>query len=268
MKLGCSTISYLSLFETKQWNLWDFLDECARLRLDGVEIQDRHFGLSSGRPSLERGFWERLKAECYMRKLEISAVSPEVFFDRTYEPGKPVDVERKIAEIKEWINVAYLLGVANVRVFPTKAAVLKELADYARSHNVTLVMENHGATVQNAEDHVNLIYRVNSPHLKINLDTGNYPSNLYENVRAVVRSLTVRHVHLKHYGYRKGDKWIDNPRMVGWLKEEGYNDWLSIEYEGPRKDAEGNNLERGVVAEIAQNFRRRVDLLNKGIKID
>lgn len=267
MKLGCSTVSYLNLFETRKWTLWDFLDECARLKLDGVELQDRHFGLTSGRPSLEYGFWKRLQNELSSRKLEISAISPELYFDRPYETGKPVDTPRKIAEFKEWINVAYLLQVPYVRIFPTKIVVLRTLADYAGSHNVTLVMENHGAIVQNAEDHMSLVYAVNCPYLRVNLDTGNYPSRLYENVHAVVRSLTVRHVHLKHYGYHKGCKWIDNPKMIWWLKEEKYDGWLSIEYEGPRVDSSGRNLEREAVAEIAKNFRGRIDLLNKWGKL-
>ncbi len=268
MKLGCSTVSYLSLFETGKMNIWDFLDECARLKLDGVELQDRHFGLSSGRPSLERGFWERLKTECYFRRLEISSISPEIFFDKPYEPAKPVDLARKVAEFKEWINVAYLLRVPYVRTFPAKISILKELAGYAASHNVTLAMENHGAVVQNAEDHINLMRAVHSPYFRINLDTGNFPSRLYDNVEQVIRSLGVRHVHLKHYGYRQGCTWIDNPKMIGWLKEEGYDGWLSIEYEGPRTDEHGKNLEREAVRDIAKNFRGRIDLLNKGVKLE
>ena len=264
MKLGCSTISYLSLFESGEMTIWDFLDECARLKLDGVELQDRHFGLASGRPSLERSFWKRLKDELSSRKLEISAISPELYFDKPYEQGKLVDVARKIAELEEWINVAYLLGVHYVRIFPAKIAILKELARYAGSHNVTLVMENHGAIVQNAQDHVNLMYAVNSPYLAINLDTGNYPLNLYENVRSVIRSLGVRHVHLKHYGY-DGIKWIDNPKIISWLYEENYQGYLSIEYEGPRKDASGASIEKEVVSEIACAFRRRLEYVNKGI---
>lgn len=165
--------------------------------------------------------------------------------------------------------MAYLLRVPYVRISPAKISVLKTLADYAGSHNVTLVMENHGAIVQNAEDHINLVYAVNSPYLRINLDTGNYPTRLYENVRRVVRSLGVRHVHLKHYGYHKGCKWIDSPKMIWWLKDEGrYDGWLSIEYEGPRTDSSGSNLEREAVAEIAKNFRNRIDVLNKRMKLD
>ena len=57
------------------------------------------------------------------------------------------------------------------------------LTDHAQKRGVMLALENHGMFVDNAEAVLKVIEKVDHRWVGINLDTGNFKNNPYENVR-------------------------------------------------------------------------------------
>jgi len=249
MRLAISTMSYLDHFFGGRWTVADFLDECKRVGVEGIEIQDRHAGIESEHPAQETSYWEKLKKSVAETGLEIAAWTPELFFDN------PAEEETRIVRFRELVDVAAMLGTRNVRIFPAAVSTLKACAEHAEEKGRILVLENHGGVTDTAEGHIGLIEQVGSPALRVNLDTGNYPKDPYENIKKTIDSGYVRYVHVKHYGYGEDVDLIDHEKILPLLKASGYDGWLSIEFEGVRQDAKGNNVEKEVVEKIVQEMK-------------
>lgn len=239
MKLGCSSQSYDGAFREKRIDLFSWIDHCASvLRVDGVEIEDKHFPVTSD------DFLDELRARVQERKLGLSSVTIMNDF------GLPARAEREaqLDYVRGWLGRAQRLGALVVRVFAgwPKEKAREELWDEmvdclrracveAERAGVLLAMENHnhGGFVQVAEDALRIFEQVGSRWLRLNLDTGNYLDGL----RSIEKTAAwAAHVHAKLYHIAEdgADHRLDYRRILGALQRAGYRGFVSLEYEGPQ----------------------------------
>lgn len=237
MKLGCSSQSYDRAFREDKLDLVVWLKYCAAvLRLDGIEIEDKHF------PSTAPDFLRTLRQEMAGRDLALSSVTIMNNF------GLPTAVERaaQLDYVYRWLAVTRTLRAPVMRIFagwprPEPSEVrwqdmivcLKQACAAAKEAGVVLSLENHnhGGFVRVAEDAVRVFEEVGSDWLRLNLDTGNYLDGL----RSIERTAPwAAHVHAKLYdiAWDGSDRWLDYPKILTVLKQARYRGFLSLEYEG------------------------------------
>lgn len=176
--------------------------------------------------------------------------------------------EKQLAGAKSGIEVADRLGVRTLRVFSGNAKPgyafedglvwivegLTASAEYAERYNVTLALENHGLMAGRSDQVRQVIDAVSSPALRANIDTGNFLL-VNQNPTDAARDLAplAALVHLKDFRRARSDETehiykaldgvaftgavvgqgqVDLPAIVKVLDAAGYQNWLSLEYEG------------------------------------
>ncbi len=242
MKIGCCAYSYRDYITTGKMTLEGFIEEAHKIRLDGVELTGYYF------TSTERKYLHNLKRLCLEKGLSISMASCGAHL---FNPKE--ETEKNIEEIKRWLEVAYELGAPCLRVFGgrwptpnyTKEEAIKIAIEtgkacvrYAEDLGVVIALENHGGITRLADDVVKIIEGVNSDWFKLNLDTGNYPDNLYVDMEKSA-PYTV-HVHAKvESRTEKGPIKLDYTKIRQILEGVGYNGWISIEFEVENQDPVG-----------------------------
>jgi sugar phosphate isomerase/epimerase len=243
MKLGCSSWSYHKAIVEKRLDQQGWLRLCAdELELDGVELLDTHF------PTLEREYLQGIKKRCTDLGLTISCVSVSNDFGVLGEERQ----REQVAKVKQWINICTYFGAPVLRVFagwiskerwtgdeagtkeacwPDAIAGLSECAEYAEHQGIVLGLENHNGygIVGTADEVERCLSEVESPWLRLNLDTGDYGD-----IESIRRTLPLAvHVHAKLYDLdADGLDRQDWPAIMSILREGRYRGFLSIEYEG------------------------------------
>lgn len=252
MKLGLSAWSVCSRLFSKAMTLTGFLDFAKSLDVDGVELLDC--------------FWEdaahpaRIKPELAARDLPVSAyaIGNDFLVDDAEYPAQ-------LESVRKGIDIAVMLETPLLRVFSGNlregitfaagknriVAAFRELAPYAESCGITMVLENHGMVAGRSDQVLQILNEVGSPSLMANTDTGNFLL-CCEDPREAVRVIggQVGYVHFKdfkkstppgRYSAMDGTPYIGTPLGAGEvplaaitldLADRGYAGWLSIEYEG------------------------------------
>lgn len=212
----------------------DVIRFAAEQKLDGVDLTVYWF------PSTEDKFLYGLKQLGYKLGVEIYSIS--IRTNMCKKPGPEADKE--IAEVKKWVDVAAKLGAGHIRVFggtvpkdsnEAEAAgwvvkVLTAAAEYAGSKGVILGLENHGGVTDRAATIVDIVKRVNSPWVGINLDTGNFKTKIYEQIETIAPHAV--NVQVKVDVTEDGKKAIsDWDRVAKLLVTNKYRGYLALEYE-------------------------------------
>jgi sugar phosphate isomerase/epimerase len=198
------------------------------------------------------------------------------------------DSETRLGQVKDItdsVDKAVQLGASFVRVFSgdkdeevtyeqAKSWIingLKEAAQYAGSKGITLCLENHGYFAGKADQVLEVIQEVGSSFLKSTFDTGNFLL-VDDNPNEAIIKLKhqIAHVHFKDFsiveenyqghiyhsingiryaGRIPGEGVVDLHHILSQLKQDGYNGWLTVEYEGDEEQKEGsirsiNNLQQ------------------------
>lgn len=234
MKIGCSSWSYHRNFESGRLDQCRWIDLCANeLKLDGVELLDRHF------PSIEKRYMRDLKKRIIDYGLAVASVSVSNNFGitSTYERNKEID------KVKRWTDIAMFMSAPLVRVFAgishelndrvmwdkvTKA--LYKCARYGQKVGIVMALENHGGF--SADQILQIIKEVDSPWMRLTVDTGNFPDEPYVSIEKTVSRACL--IHAKFYEFDASGKEtrLDYERIIGICKENNYLGFLSIEFEG------------------------------------
>jgi len=245
MKLGLCTWSYNRTFASGKMDLEKCLEICAKdLKAGGVDIIDVHL------KSQEPDYLLKIKKLATDLCVTISAVSPGNSF------GKDTEAEEKaeVAKINSWTDTAYLLGAPNLRIFagwapkekhaalwPKVVKSIKECAVYAAKKGVTLAIESHndGGYLPSSVETLKLLKDVNSPWVKLNLDTGNYhDKDMYAALEKSMPYAT--HMHAKIHKLSPDCKELefDYDRIFKILKKADYRGFFNVEYEGKEEEIE------------------------------
>lgn len=102
----------------------------------------------------------------------------------------------------------------------------------AEQHGVILALENHWGLTTNPDDLLKIYKAVDSPWLRINMDTGNYVGDPYEGIE----KLAPHAVIVQAKTYYGGGNWytldLDYDRIAGILRKHNFRGWVSLEMEG------------------------------------
>jgi len=257
IKLGCMSLSYGHAISEGRMDLFDFIDRAREMGLDGIDIHTRAL------ESEDDAYLRDVRMRCMQRGLAISYLGISNNF------GKPPgEIAAEIKMVKHWIDVAARLNVPLVRIFAawdredTPARVtwsrmiygISEVVDHgaARGVAVGLHNHNHGCVTRTGDDVVRILNQVDRPTFTHILDTGQYagspgasgsrgnPDPAYDFYGSMEKSAPyAAHVRAKFYRIQSGEEeWLDYPRILGILKQVGFNGWMSVVYEGQDVEAE------------------------------
>jgi sugar phosphate isomerase/epimerase len=165
-----------------------------------------------------------------------------------------LDEEKRKADlevIKMWIDVAAALGCKGARVntgsqpegvfdLSIPAASYRELAEYAETKGVAIVLENHGGMSADPKNILKLFEMVNHPNFRICPDFGNFaPEIRYEAIDMIFNNPIL--VHAKSYTFdEKGnDTVIDYNKCMEIARKHNYEGYYSVEFEGEGSQFEG-----------------------------
>ncbi len=201
---------------------------------DGIDLTVYWFPDTSDR------FLLPLKRLAYKLSVEIYSIAIRTEMTRR----TPELQQKELAEVKKWVDVAERLGARHVRVFggkvpegatPEEASarvveVLKRAADYAGSKGIILGIENHGGITEKAAIIVDIVKRVDSPWAGINLDSGNFTTDVYSQIEMCVPYAVnfQMKTEIREDGERKPCDW---ERVLAIAAKANYRGYLALEYE-------------------------------------
>jgi sugar phosphate isomerase/epimerase len=247
-KFSVAAYSYRDLLTSTppQLTLADFIDDCAKMNLDGTELTSYYFPIPT-----TRDYLNQLRQHCFRLGLDVSGTA--VGNDFGFSPGRERD--EQIALVKQWIDHAAVLGAPVIRIFAgeVKNGVspkgahrlmvegIEECCDYAGQHGVYLALENHGGTTATPEGMLAFIRDVTSPWFGVNLDTGNFygedPYNGLAQIAPYAVNVQIKVVTSDEE--RNNKKPTDFKRLARILSDTGYRGYIVLEYEedgDPRKE--------------------------------
>lgn len=245
MKTSCSSWSHHRVIKAGQLDQMSWLDECARLDLDGVELLCNHF------PTRDREYLVQLKKACTDRHLIIAMVSAAGHLTTSDDAKRAADVE----EIRQWADAAVFLGAPMVRFFCGSGQELEaggpalyekvrqamvQVCRIGAERGVVMALENHGGTT--AEQLLSLHRDVASPYLRFTLDTGNFPpaskatEDKYGQIASCAPLASIVHAKFFNVTEDGSDANFDWLRIAGILRAAKFRGFLSVEYEGQDPD--------------------------------
>jgi sugar phosphate isomerase/epimerase len=203
--------------------------------IDGLDLTVYWFPDTSG------GFLLPLRRLAYRNGVEIYSISVRSDMCRP----TPELRAQEIAGVKRWIDVAATLGAGHIRVFGGDvpkgstedqasdwvAEILKRAGEYAGSKGVILGLENHGGITLRAERVIEIVKKVDSPWVGINLDTGNFRENSYRQIEMCVPYAVNAQFKTDIHENGKSEP-SDWPRIMKIFASAGYKGYLALEYEG------------------------------------
>ncbi len=246
MKLGCCSWSYHRTMAAKRMTFNEWLRVCAEeLCVGGVDI------IAEQMPRRTKRFWVETKKRCTDFRLSIVSLSPANDFGKPTARARQDEVDR----VNRWVEAAFILGAPCLRIFsgwppagqldalwPKMVACIHAVAKTAAQAGVTLVVEphNHGGFLSNSRSTLRLIREINSPWVRINLDTGNYREpNLYAGLEASLPYAP--HVVAKIHRLSPAGEELefDYEKIFAMLKRHRYHGFVTLEYEGQLDEREG-----------------------------
>ncbi|MCC9640970.1 sugar phosphate isomerase/epimerase [Rhodopirellula sp. JC740] len=217
----------------------DFLDYCVAMGVEAAELTAYFMTPEAdGFPS-EASMLE-LRRQAFLRGIEISGTA----IGNNFTVGKGERYDQEVADAMRWIDLASTLGAPHIRFFAGTAAQLaksparmdeaieavQRCADHAAKRGVFLGVENHGRLT--ADQMLEIMDRIDSPWVGINLDTGNFESDHpYEDLQACVPfavNVQVKPFTKSPSGERSP---ADYDRVGKILRDAGYQGYVVLEYE-------------------------------------
>lgn len=240
-KFSLAAYSYRDLLAGKNPSLTlaDFIDDCAKMGLEGTELTSYYFPAN---PTAD--YLRGLKQQTFRLGLDISGTA--VGNDFCHPSGAERD--KQIASVKQWVDRAELLGAPVIRIFSgnekkgmdeTEARrlaieAIEECCHYAGQHGVFLALENHGGLTANIDGLLQLVQAVKSEWFAVNLDTGNFNSSdpYADLARLAPYAVNVQVKVSMHPAGGKKEP-ADFKRLAKIIREAGYRGYIVLEYEEP-----------------------------------
>lgn len=255
MKLGINSQCYDRAIASGRIDLFDLFEMGKELRLDGMEIEDKHFA------STEPAYLEELKAKAGEANLEII----DVAFDNDYGQASLEAREEAYKKFTKWIDISNTMGLAFMRVFAgwpasTDQSLWDQMIKYlqracvrAKDFGILLALENHnhGGFAKDAASTLNIFKQVDAENMKLCLDTGNY----IDGIAAIEKTVHLTaHVHAKYkdLDWAGNEINIDYRTIFGLLRAVNYTGYISVEYEGEEEEFD-------IVPRAIERMRRYVN---------
>jgi sugar phosphate isomerase/epimerase len=212
-----------------------FLDYCVANQFDAAELTSYFF-----KPDADDAYFRNLKREAFTRGITISGTA----IGNNFTVGVGPKLDAEIATAMKWIDNAATLGAPHIRFFAGKgkqlaenparldeaAEAVNQCAAHAAEKGIFLGIENHGNLT--SQQMLQIMERIDSPWVGINLDTGNFLSDdPYADLeKCVPYAVNVQvKVNMKK---PDGEEYpADLNRIAKILREGGYQGFVILEYE-------------------------------------
>jgi sugar phosphate isomerase/epimerase len=238
-KFSLAAYSYRDLLLPKQGKeppltLNDFIDDCAKMNLEGTELTSYYFP-----KEVTKDYLHGLRQHAFRLGLDISGTAIGNEFG--HPKGEKRDAE--IAKTKQWIEHAAVLSAPCIRIFAghqqkgqteedahkLMVSAIEECCDYAGKFGVYLALENHGGPTATAEGLLKFVHDVASPWFGVNLDGGNFRSDdPYADLARVAPYAVNAQIKAK-----VGGKPADFKRLAQLMRDAKYRGYIVLEYEEP-----------------------------------
>ncbi len=279
MKVCLSMWSVHKYWYDGQMSVLDFIDFAQTTGAHGVELlsnfwRDKSYEL----PQVEQALQQT--------GLELACFSANNNFVISNEGNR----QTQLQDILDSVDVAQHLGARVVRVFSgdpnpdvdTNQAMswiydgLSRAAEYAQRAEITLCLENHGKFAGRADQVRNILDQVGSPFLKLTFDTANFLLVGDNPLQAAdLLKQDVGHVHAKDFAKASkmesgfaytglnGEKYVGRlpgqgdvqlVEVLKTLRQFGYDQWLSVEYEGQDEQKEASVRSVEILKQLAQTL--------------
>ena len=256
MKIGVSSYSFSKYLRDTGANYFQICDIAREMGFEGIEFIDLSTEVQPAE-SVE-ALARAIRAHCDEIGLPIAAYTVGADF---------LAHENEVARLKGQVDVAAILGVKVMRhdvtwrrdvpwreIIERTAADIREVAEYAQSRGVITCTENHGYVMQDSHRVEELRLAVNHPNYRWLVDMGNFLcADEWPTHALPIAAPYAVHAHAKDFLVKKeqpSDEWFPTrggaflrgtvvghgvvpvKECVKILRENGYDGWLSLEFEG------------------------------------
>lgn len=226
--------SFRNELQKKTMKYEDLVHLAVDLGVDGLDLTVYWF------PSTEDSFLLPLRRLAYRSGVELYSISVRSDLCKPDAEGQASE----LTSLKKWVDVAAKLGAGHIRVFGGNvpkgrtedeaagwvASILQRAGEYAGSSGVILGLENHGGITLQADRIIQIIRKVDSPWVAMNLDTGNFRDDSYAQIEKCVpyaANVQVKE-NIRNNGTTEPSDW---KRIIDMLRKGGYKGYLALEYE-------------------------------------
>lgn len=248
LKLSLAAYSFNRLFarrgtpeqiESAEMTLEKFIDYCADQDLGATELTGYYFP-----KQVTDDYLLSIRQRCHRMGLDISGTAIGNDFCVPDGPAR----ERQLAECRQWIDYAAVMGAPAIRIFAGKVpkgdtedaaierctAGINECLKYAATRGVFLALENHGGITATPDQMLRIIDGVDdSPWFGVNLDSGNFRTeNPYADLARIAPYAVNAQIKVSmHSADRKQKRPADLERIVEILQDAGYRGYVALEFE-------------------------------------
>jgi sugar phosphate isomerase/epimerase len=247
-KFSLAGYSYRDLFKPNNkfakeaLSLHDFVQDCAKMQLEGTELTSYYFPTP-----VSNDYLTDLRRHCFRLGLDVSGTA--VGNDFCHPSGSERD--RQIASVKQWIDHAAVLGAPVIRIFSGNVkkeqtteeahrlavAAMEECCQYAGQRGVHLALENHGGLTATPKGLLALVRDVQSPWFGVNLDSGNFHGeDVYADLAEIAPYAVNVQIKVVVSPARSKRQPTDFKRLAKIVRDAGYRGYIVLEYEETDED--------------------------------
>ncbi len=252
--IAVSTYSFWRFKEGMKLPIETCIEEAARMGFNGVEILHRQMEGESNE------YLQNIKRHAVINGIDLCGMS---IHQRFLSPDKDYR-QKNIEHTTRCIDLAYKLGVPLMRLNTGTWGTSKNFDDLmahrgieeplpghtdeegfkwvidsiekclpaAEKSGVILGLENHWGLARTPEGLLRIVKAVDSPWLRVLLDTGNFLEDPYDKLEQCASEAVFMHAKT-YYG---GGLWysldLDYPRIASIMRRHNYEGYVSLEFEG------------------------------------
>ncbi len=253
LRIGVSTYSFWH-FKGERVEIASCIEQAAQMGFDGVEILHQQMAGESNT------YLQGLKRRAFCLGLDLMGFSTH----QGFVSPDPAVREHNIEHTLRCIELAYALGIPTVRIntgrwgtsgsfddlmankgiepalpgyneeqaFGWVISSIEKCLPRAQECGVLLGLENHWGLGRTATGVLRIVEDIDSPWLRVTLDTGNFLEDSY----AQMEALAPHAILVQAKTYYGGGEWysldIDYARVAQILRGAGYQGYISLEMEG------------------------------------
>jgi sugar phosphate isomerase/epimerase len=253
-RIAVATYSFWRFKEGLKLPIETCIDEAAQMGFDGVDILHIQMEKESNE------YLQNLKRRALINGLDLCCLSTHQSF---LSPDK-VKRQKNIDHTVHCINLAYNMGIPVIRIntgrwgtsknfdelmknrgiepalpgysdehgFEWVVDSIEKCLPTAEKYGVILGLENHWGLSRTPEGLLRIVNAIDSPWLRVLLDTGNFLEEPYERLDMC----TPHAVFMQAKTYYGGGIWytlgLDYNRIARIMRKHNYRGYVSLEYEG------------------------------------